>query len=78
MAGTFSNTVYFDRSTTGAFTKTSNGGLDAFLAKFDSNGNLVWIITFGGTSDDEAINVAINSLSEDIIAGTFTGTVTLI
>ncbi|MFT6167683.1 MAG: mannose/fructose-specific phosphotransferase system component IIA, partial [Vicingaceae bacterium] len=75
MVGGFSNTVEFDRSRIGLFSKTSNGGQDAFLAKFDSNGNLIWVNTFGGTSNDEALSIAINSVNEVVITGYYQGTV---
>ena len=75
VTGTFSNSVNFDRTTTGTFTKTSNGGTDVFLAKFDPNGNITWVKTFGSTSNDEGTNVVINSLGEIIITGSFSGTV---
>jgi len=75
VTGTFSGSVNFDRSTTGSFTKTSNGGTDVFLAKFDSIGNAIWVKTFGGTSNDEGINVVVNASSEVIVTGTYSGTV---
>ncbi|MFT5668419.1 MAG: hypothetical protein ACI9DK_002623 [Vicingaceae bacterium] len=75
VAGAFSNAVNFNRSTTGLFSKTSNGGLDAFIAKFDANGILVWVNTFGETSDDETLSVSTNAMNEVIITGFFRGTV---
>lgn len=75
LVGAFSNTVEFDRSRTGLFAKTSNGGQDAFLAKFDANGNLIWVNTIGGSGNDEALSIGINSLNEIIITGYYKGIV---
>ncbi len=39
-------------ATTGAHQSTLAGSMDAFLARFDVNGNRVWHTYYGGTSDD--------------------------
>jgi len=38
---------------------THGGDCDAFLAKFDSEGNLLWSTLLGGTSDDRANGLAV-------------------
>ena len=39
--------------------QTSSGGDDAFLVRFDTAGNLLWIRQFGSAGDDFAEEVAI-------------------
>ncbi|MEM7375191.1 MAG: T9SS type A sorting domain-containing protein [Bacteroidota bacterium] len=51
IAGSMSNTVDFDPSA-GTTNITSAGGSDAFMARYDVNGNLSWAFGAGGTSTD--------------------------
>lgn len=51
------------------------GGLfDAFLVKFDSNGNRIWATYYGGTGDDQATGLAIDSLGNVYMSGNTTST----
>ncbi len=50
VSGAFRKTVDFDPSA-GVNQKTSNGGEDAFLAKYTSTGSLLWVSTWGGDSE---------------------------
>jgi hypothetical protein len=54
---------------------TSKGGNDIFLAKFDRDGVLEWVHSFGSTGEDLGKAIAINSQGDIIITGTFEGTV---
>src|SRR5689334_15844327 len=36
-----------------------SGGVDAFVAKLDSGGNLIWTTFIGGAGNDEAFGVAL-------------------
>lgn len=54
---------------------TSNGGKDIFLMKLDSNGNLVWIWTWGGPGDDIAFDIAVDNQDFVYVTGYFNGTV---
>jgi len=49
ISGSFGGTVDFDPSPNAAL-KTSQGGSDAFLCKFDLDGNFIWVQTYGGTN----------------------------
>jgi hypothetical protein len=49
----------------------SNGWADAFLSKFDSNGNFMWAKTWGGGKDDGAYNVAVDGSGNVLVTGTF-------
>jgi len=53
----------------GALTNVGND--DIFLAKFDSNGNHLWSKRFGGSDDDEAISISVDSSDNVYIAGNF-------
>lgn len=63
VAGAFQETTDFDPSTlTSSF--TSKGGYDAFIAKYDANGNFTNNIqTFGDVGDDFVNGLAINGLT---------------
>jgi hypothetical protein len=52
-----------------AFDPTINGGTDAYLTKFSSNGTLLLSTFFGGTSDDVGLGIAISSNDSCIISG---------
>jgi len=43
--------------------------IDAYIAKFDAQGNRIWATYFGGTDQEQLFDFAINSLDEIIITG---------
>jgi hypothetical protein len=52
--------VYVAGSTTSVFeNQTGKGGIDAFLAKYDLEGNQIWVRQFGSTANDYAHGVSI-------------------
>ncbi|MBC6477792.1 MAG: hypothetical protein GDA56_08375 [Hormoscilla sp. GM7CHS1pb] len=54
---------------------TTNGYEDAYVAKFDSEGNLVRAYDFGNTGYDEANSIAIGSNGNAWVLGTFSGSI---
>ncbi len=49
---------------------SSGGGVDAFVVKLSANGQqLLWATYFGGSGDDRATSVAVNSNGEIIVGG---------
>jgi len=50
---------------------TNAGDYDIFLAKFDSNGNHIWSKSFGGSGDDEAHSIAVDTSGNIYITGWF-------
>jgi hypothetical protein len=66
--GNFRNTVDFDPGP-GVNEKTSNGDRDCFLSKFDNEGNLIWVGTWGGTSYDYGFSVSVDYLDNVYVAG---------
>jgi hypothetical protein len=71
--GKFEGTVDFDPGA-GVFELTSAAGDDAFIAKLDSGGNLVWARRVGGVTSDGARGVELHG-DGVYAAGTFSGTV---
>ncbi|OIP04300.1 MAG: hypothetical protein AUJ97_02880 [Bacteroidetes bacterium CG2_30_32_10] len=52
----------------------SNGLSDIFLAKFNRNGQLGWVKTYGSKNEDVAIAIGIDALENCYITGYFTDT----
>jgi hypothetical protein len=68
---------------TGSFAKNANfGGInityygyaDAFLAKYDKDGNAKWVKKSGGTGDDKGKGVALDNFGNVFLCATFTNT----
>ncbi len=74
VAGTFNGTVDFDPSSA-VVSKTSAGGTDGYLLKINANGTFAWVITFGGSSLDEAVAVTVDNNGNPTVMGNFIGTV---
>jgi len=69
VTGFFSGTMTVD-----GITVTSAGLYDIFLAKYDSNGTLVWLKRAGGTGSDIAHGIVVDSIGNIGIAGEFQNT----
>ncbi|PYR46555.1 MAG: hypothetical protein DMF89_21485 [Acidobacteria bacterium] len=54
----------------------SAGSSDAFVAKYDTNGNGIWAKRFGGTLVDAAASIAIDGTGNIVVGGYFQGTAT--
>lgn len=61
--------VYTAGWTLGNLDGTNAGSYDAYLTKFDDQGNLLWTEQFGGTGDDEAYSLYIDQSDNIFIAG---------
>ena len=73
-SGAFEGTADFDPGA-GLDEHTSNGTGDAFVTKFDSNGDFLWARTWGGAGWDEAYCLSIDDNGEAYAAGFFADTV---
>src|SRR6476620_1190373 len=62
-------------ATFGTISLTSSGVEDIFLAKYDSNGNVLWAQRFGGPSNDIGYSVATDAAGNCYLAGTYKGPV---
>ncbi|MCW3070150.1 MAG: hypothetical protein JWO44_40 [Bacteroidetes bacterium] len=74
VAGYFSATADFGPAVP-AGSLTSAGGMDAYIAKYTTNGTFLWAIKMGGAGDDLAMAVTTDQLGNVFVAGEFTGTV---
>lgn len=68
VTGFFSGAPDFDPGP-GVATRTSLGGYDAFLAKYDAQGNYVWAISMGGNRNDQPFGIAVDALGNSYIFG---------
>ena len=72
IAGTFAGTLNFDSQT--SMTATT-GSYDLFVAKYNTNGNLLWARQSVGSGGEIARGVAVDGYGNVIITGSITGTV---
>jgi hypothetical protein len=70
VSGNFTGNVIF-----GGNTLTGIAQSDIFITKYDTNGNLLWYQLAAGLSIDLVTDMAVNSLNEVFITGSFRGTV---
>ncbi len=67
IVGYFRNSVDFDPGSINN-TKMSNGESDAYLTKFNSDGEHAWVAVWGGTSTEDALSLSVAGQSDtDII-----------
>lgn len=60
VTGTFTGTADFNPGA-GTNTLVVHGSQDAFVGKYDLNGNYVWAVSLGGASTDYGYDLAVNS-----------------
>jgi hypothetical protein len=53
---------------------TSAGDYDAFLSKFNADGDFLWAIRLGGTSADQVRDMAVDTAGNILLVGQFSGT----
>jgi hypothetical protein len=70
IAVTQSGSLYIAGYTVGDLAGIHQGGADAFLSKYDTNGNLQWNQQFGSTLRDENNAVTVDSQGNAYVAGT--------
>lgn len=56
-------------ATAGAFDNSHNGNDDAFIAKFDPTGSLLWATYLGGSNADGARDVAVDGAGDVYVSG---------
>ncbi|MEM7371997.1 MAG: SBBP repeat-containing protein [Bacteroidota bacterium] len=71
ITGNFDNTA-----NVGSFTLSSEGQTDAFIAKMDPNGEVLWATRFGGTSYDQGQAISTDIAGNSYVSGYFIGTAT--
>jgi uncharacterized repeat protein (TIGR01451 family) len=75
IVGYFTGTSDFDPSPAIYNLSSSAGNPDAFIAKYNSSGNLIFAKNIGGASSDYAYDIAIDPFGNICITGYFNGTV---
>src|SRR3954447_26908554 len=75
VAGTFTGTLDLDPSTAGVANVVSQGGTDVFVAKYGSDGKLVWARSLGGTANETVADLAFDGSGNVYVGGTFSGAV---
>jgi len=73
-SGFYEYTVDFNPETGLTDFHTSNGGVDAFFAKYDTNGSFQWARSWGGDGDDGSNCVKYDGIDSLYVAGWFLGT----
>jgi Domain of unknown function (DUF4114)/Beta-propeller repeat len=73
VTGAFNGTATFGNTT---LTSTSFGYSDAFVAKFDSNKNVLWAQKLGGTLTDFGFGITVDGAGNSYATGYFSGTAT--
>lgn len=68
-----SGNAFITGATLGDLSGPNAGGFDAFLAKYDADGNLLWIKMLGSTSDDWSYSVAVDASDNAFITGATEG-----
>ncbi len=76
ITGRFDGTCDFDPGA-GTANKTSAGSSDIYIAKYTPSGNLIWVISTGGTGLDRGYCLDVDATGNIYLAGTFAGTVDL-
>ena len=74
VAGTFTGTVDLDPGT-GVTNVVSKGGTDVFVARYGSDGKLVWARSLGGTADESVNDLAFDGSGNVYLGGAFRGAV---
>jgi uncharacterized protein YjdB len=59
-------------ATSGAYQTTHGGGLDAFLAKFNSSGAIQWSTYYGGSGNDQCLSVTTDGSGNVYMTGATT------
>jgi hypothetical protein len=73
ITGQYQSTVNFNPA--GSENRTTNGYQDVFLSKFDSDGNFIWVRTWGGPNWDYGHDISLDSSGDVYCVGWFAGTV---
>jgi hypothetical protein len=73
LAGSFQSTVDFNPDTMLTISRTSFGLDDCYVAKFDSNGVLIWVNTFGGVGSDDVGALQLDGRGGVYCAGYYSG-----
>ncbi len=68
---------FYDAITFGDTTIYSSGSSDVYMAKFDADGELLWVTSAGGSSSDQARSVSCDPDGNVLVSGSFYYDITL-
>lgn len=72
LTGEFSGTLDADPGP-GVFTLTAVSGIDAYLTKFDSTGQFLWAVSFGGTGLQSGRAITCDASGDVLVGGSYDG-----
>ena len=72
IVGEFRDSCFFGDSL-----RVSRGGSDLFIARYNTDGDLVWLVTGGGVGGDLASALVIDQIGDIYVTGAFSGTLTI-
>lgn len=61
--------VVNNTSNSAIYSQVPGGGMDAFILKFDSGGNLMWATNYGGSGDDWALTIKADNSGNIFVCG---------
>lgn len=67
--GTFSGSATFGQGETNETTLTSFGGVDIFVARYHTDGSLLWVKNAGGSSNEEGYAITALSDNSTVVTG---------
>lgn len=70
--GHFFGTILFDQTNL----TSAGGSIDLFIAKYKHDGTLVWAKRDGGTGDEQARGIAVDTIGRVYVTGIFSGSAT--
>jgi Beta-propeller repeat/FG-GAP-like repeat len=76
VAGSFAGSVTFGLGEASQAILTAAGSDDIFLAKYNSNGALLWATRSGGAGFDEGFGIAVDGSGNSFVTGYFDGSAT--
>lgn len=74
ITGQYRDTVDFDPGLS-INNQISNGNTDVFLLKLNSDGDFVWVNSYGSEEKDQSHSVCVDSFNNVFISGTFEGSI---
>lgn len=72
VGGRYHSTMDFDPSPSKRVSHSSKGRFDAFLSRFDADGNLIWGNSIGGEAWDNVMSIDLDREGNPVIGGFFT------
>ncbi|MDD3464742.1 MAG: SBBP repeat-containing protein [Candidatus Cloacimonetes bacterium] len=73
---TYVTGTFYGTATFGTRSIISSGNQDIFVAKLDPNGNWLWVVQAGGSSEDRGNGISVDGAGNTYVTGTFYGTAT--